>query len=317
MRPVAILAAVAAGLLLLTAAVAHAQATTSTVEVVELGPMPREVRESSGLAVSRVHGVFWTHNDSGDRPRLYALDSTAALVSVSDVRGVRARDWEALDIGPCPGGEPTWCLYIADTGDNERRRRSVELHVVPEPHPWASAPLSADVAGSRGEPPVPTRSAVSPLVSVRFAYQGGPFDVEAVAASPAGDIVLVTKGREPGVHAFTIPASEVRRVAARPEPLLLRDPVSPRIPRGHLVTGASVHPDGGVVAIRSYLAVFFFAWPLTPEPQQTAPPCPIGRPQPGGEAVAFGADGRLYLSSESPGPLVGHLLRIECPGIGS
>ena len=45
------------------------------IRVVDMGPIPREVRESSGLAVSRAYpGVFWTHNDSGDRPRLYALD---------------------------------------------------------------------------------------------------------------------------------------------------------------------------------------------------------------------------------------------------
>ena len=34
-----------------------------------------KIHESSGLAVSHRHpGLFWTHNDSGDAPRLYAFD---------------------------------------------------------------------------------------------------------------------------------------------------------------------------------------------------------------------------------------------------
>ena len=41
-------------------------------DTVEMGRMPDELRESSGLGISRTRpGVFWTHNDSGDRPRLY------------------------------------------------------------------------------------------------------------------------------------------------------------------------------------------------------------------------------------------------------
>ena len=49
----------------------------------ELGRLPPELRESSGLAVSRTQpGVLWSHNDSGDAPTLYAID----------VKGHAARD---------------------------------------------------------------------------------------------------------------------------------------------------------------------------------------------------------------------------------
>ena len=37
----------------------------------EVGAVPDELRESSGLAISRTQpGVLWSHNDSGDSPSL-------------------------------------------------------------------------------------------------------------------------------------------------------------------------------------------------------------------------------------------------------
>ena len=42
----------------------------------EIGEVPDELTESSGLAVSRTQpGVLWSHNDSGDGPNLYAMRS--------------------------------------------------------------------------------------------------------------------------------------------------------------------------------------------------------------------------------------------------
>lgn len=40
------------------------------------------ISESSGLVASRTHdGVFWTHNDSGDAPRIFAIDRSGALLA--------------------------------------------------------------------------------------------------------------------------------------------------------------------------------------------------------------------------------------------
>lgn len=284
---------------------AQERGPAAPVRVVDLGPIPRQVRESSGLAVSRRHpGIFWTHNDSGDGPKLYALDATASLVGVVEVEGVDARDWEALDIGPCPGGAPTggWCLYVADTGDNDRRRPSVAVYVVPEPDPRGGV------------------RRVKAASAVRFRYQGGPFDVEALATSPAGDLVLVTKGREARISVFEIPAAEVARAGASGETLLLRSPVTlpvaPDLLSGRWVTGASFGPGGAVLALRTYTEVYFYRWPLSPTPAQAAPVCRLGRLEPSGEAIALSQEGRIYLTSETLPGRTGHLLEIECAGIG-
>src|SRR4051794_6987818 len=42
----------------------------------------REITESSGLAASRKHpGVFWTHNDSGNGPYIFAITRDGHLLA--------------------------------------------------------------------------------------------------------------------------------------------------------------------------------------------------------------------------------------------
>ena len=106
-------------------------------DTVDLGIMPGELAESSGLAVSRAHlGVLWSHNDSGDGPRIYQIDTAASLGSIFTVTDAQAVDWESMDIGPCPaleavGEPPEWCIFAADVGDNARQRVTLTIYVVP------------------------------------------------------------------------------------------------------------------------------------------------------------------------------------------
>ena len=125
----------------------------------------QRVKESSGVAVSRAHpGVLWTHNDSADGAYVYATDLTGADRGFVRIEGARAVDWEDIALGPCPARRGA-CLYIADTGDNDRTRRSVVIYAVPEPDP-------------PGKGTGPVRSA--PAAALRIKYSGGPDDVEAI-----------------------------------------------------------------------------------------------------------------------------------------
>src|SRR5207253_735177 len=112
-------------------------------EVVARGiSLPEPIRESSGLSESRTHpGVYWTHNDSGHGPDVFALNSSGVQLGKVRVTGAQNRDWEDIASGPCPAGGGT-CLYLADTGNNASSegekgkghgRQEVTLVVVPEP----------------------------------------------------------------------------------------------------------------------------------------------------------------------------------------
>lgn len=284
-------------------------AASTPTSVVDRGPIPAVLRESSGLAVSRAYpGVYWSHNDSGDRPRLYALDDTVGLVATVDVAGAEALDWEDMDIGPClgaaaaPGDEADdWCIYLADTGDNARRRRAVTVYVVPEPDPYSAEPGGEAVA------------------AVHFDYRDGPFDAEALAVTAVGDLVVATKGRTGDMWVFEIPSADVSRVAADGDTLTLTNGKRLAIDRdvtvGRSLTGGSIDFGGSILALRTYTEVYFYEWPIIDAPVPSAPVCFLGSLEPGGEAIAFLRDGHILLTSESPGSRVGHVLEIECAGL--
>ena len=91
------------------------------------------VTESSGVVSSSLApGVYWTHNDSGDGPFLYATDSAGRDLGAIRVAGVGARDWEEVAAGPCFVA-PGRCFYVGDIGDNAEQRPNIVVYRVAEP----------------------------------------------------------------------------------------------------------------------------------------------------------------------------------------
>ena len=91
-----------------------------------------ELVELSGLAAGRsAEGVLWAHNDSGDRPRLFALGLDGSDRGAFEVEGADAVDWEDMAAGPGPDGSPH--LFVADVGDNAESRPEVAVYRIPEP----------------------------------------------------------------------------------------------------------------------------------------------------------------------------------------
>tara|TARA_B100001123_G_scaffold249419_1_gene278414 strand:- start:214 stop:1194 length:981 start_codon:yes stop_codon:yes gene_type:complete len=269
------------------------------IEIVQLGLIPAELNESSGLGVSQEHpGVFWTHNDSGDEARVYALDERAMLVATVAVDGVEARDWEAMTLGRCPHESERSCLYAADIGDNRARREQVEIHVIEEPDP-----ADGDIV-------------VAAVASLTITYPDGPHDAEGIAVTPAGDLVIVTKEQVRSTLVFTLPADQVRAAlesgatltpaAGRPLPIV------PDREIRRYATGATFTLPGDRLVIRTYRELFVFTWPLEPDAQPLAEPCFLGQLDPQGEAIGAEDDGWLVLTSESPGRRRGGLHRVRC-----
>lgn len=72
-----------------------------------------QINEASGLAASRLHpGVLYTHNDSGDRARIFALDSEdGRMLAQYQVLPADHHDWEDMAVGVCPSKAGS-CIYI-------------------------------------------------------------------------------------------------------------------------------------------------------------------------------------------------------------
>lgn len=97
--------------------------------------------ELSGIVRSRSDkNVFWVHNDSGDQPRVFAIDSSGNFYQSDRYRnyegiligGATNVDWEDITM------DNKGNLVVADVGNNGNDRKDLVLYVVPEPSPAAS-----------------------------------------------------------------------------------------------------------------------------------------------------------------------------------
>lgn len=267
--------------------------------VVLLGKLsdPR-LAEASGVAPSQANpGLYWTIDDSGNPPDLYAIDSTGTLRADFSIAGSTNVDWEEVAVGPCGNQR---CVYIADTGDNFERRSDVVLYRVKEPVVVPDA-----------------RAAVQRLEGaewVRLVYPDHPHDVEAMAVTASGEILLVTKGRSGGVLLFTVPADAW--VSGRTVTAVRKDslPIVAAEGVGRLVTGMAISPDGKRVVVRTYRDLYPFEirpdGRFTPLGKPTA--CDIHGREPQGEGITFRSDRKLLLTSERGLFKAGTLTELEC-----
>ena len=187
------------------------------------------IDESSGVSAgARDTRYFFTHNDSGDSARFFAVDRTGATLATFDVEGARSEDWEDMARG-LNEGRPV--LFFADIGDNFRRRPSVTVYEVLEPDPDEG---DADVKVLRRH---------------ELRYEDGPHDAETLLVHPRdsrmwvvtkepggvgglyfadhgmlrrqGDVRLDSLVRRPGAYARAVTAGEIRADGRR---VVLRTP---------------------------------------------------------------------------------------------
>jgi hypothetical protein len=238
--------------------------------------------ELSGLVASPDQpGVLWTHNDSGDRPRVFAIRADGRLLADLDVPGAEAVDWEDIALGPDPGAPGRHALYLGDIGDNQSSRAAIDVYRVPEP-------AVGDAPGT---------GTTAPAVRLRLRYPDGAHDAETLLVDPrTGELAVVTKQLSGESGVYVVPHPPVRggertlRLAARLH-----------LGLGGMATAGDVSADGRVVAVRTYTG--FVAWRKRPGASLAATvrrtPChgrtsfPAERQ---GEALALDRHGTSFLT---------------------
>ena len=263
------------------------------------GYLPSSLRESSGVAVSRrQEGVLWSHNDSDNENRLYAINLQGVELATFRVKNAENRDWDDIAIGPCPRQNGD-CLYIADTGDNLHRRETVSIYVIPEPV------ISSEERGTLRD--------TEHIQQIDFRYEDGPQDVEAMAVGPRGEILLVTKGRTAPIRAYVISRLQL---LAGPE-TIARSKIDPGIQRlrmlGRWVTGGAMSPSGKRVVLRTYTELFFYTYDESGFLMPQGDPCFIGASEPQGEGVDFLDENAVILTSETLPGRPGPITLVRCP----
>lgn len=258
-----------------------------------------QLHEVSGLAASPLHpDTLWMLNDGGNDARLYAVSSRGGKLATLRIAGIANTDWEdiaAFDLD----GHPY--LLIADTGDNGGLRKTLQLHVVPEPSQLVDA-------------------TVEPAWSIVFRWPDGARDCEAVTVDAAsGQVLLVSKKREPP-ELFALPlrprtggtlvARKLGVLAGVPQGDADEVRINPALARiRSQVTAADIARDRHAMAVLTYRDVLIYHrrsredWAHAVSRMPEIHPLPW---LPQAEALGWSTDSHaLYATGElSPAPLL-------------
>lgn len=243
------------------------------------------ISESSGLTASRLTpGAYWTHNDSGDGPFIYAFDTRGASLAVFRVAGAQARDWEDMASGPGPQRNKPY-LYLGDIGDNNRARSEIIVYRVIEP---------AMVKSTKARP-----ATTEPVEAIRLRYPDGSHDAETLLVHPTtGNIYIITK--------VTLANAVVYEAAApltADKPITMRRIGEVRVPSlfGGVLTGGSISPDGRRVALCDYFQGYELVLPAGAKDfneiwKQKIANFDVGKREQG-EAITYRLDGKALLTT--------------------
>jgi hypothetical protein len=247
---------------------------------------PSLVKECSGMVQSlRYNGIFWALGDGGSGAAIVPVTADGKLArgwtGPVAVTGCKNFDWEDLAL------DDRGNLIIADVGNNSGRRKQLMLHFTPEPRP-----------GVRSV--VPTRT-----LRVHYADQktaSPDYDCEAVFCA-GGRIYLLTKHRtDSRTRLYRLEGDST----ARSNPLRLVDSFD----IGGMVTAADASPNGKMVAVLTYTALWVFEYDRASGSifRKSVRKTPIFAWQ--AEAVAWDGNDSLVIGNES-----GQLFRVALPAM--
>ncbi|MCH2110989.1 MAG: hypothetical protein MK135_16850 [Polyangiaceae bacterium] len=227
------------------------------------------MNEISGLIQHSSQGnIFWTHNDSGDKARFYAIKSDGSLVATYNLPPhIKAKDIEDIAWQEENGRR---YILLADIGDNKRNRPYVQLYRVPEPR----LPTSSDEKTLQ----------LDEVEVMTLHYPDQPQDAEALVVMPrSGEILIFSKHllQQP----TTYKASEFAKDARLQVETTLTF-VDAKLPL-QATTAADISSDGHWLLMRTYLGVFGFRRKSNHLPFTNAG-CPLqSQVEAQGEAIAF------------------------------
>jgi hypothetical protein len=138
------------------------------------------ISESSGLAVDPSGSLYWTVNDSGDRGVAYGIGLDGTVQGTLNFRA-QPRDVEAVAVY----GDQ---LYVADIGDNTRKRRFVRVYFFTNPR---------------------ANGLTVTYQAYDFRYPDGPHNAETLLVDESGRLFIVTKARKAGI--YEAPANPKRK----------------------------------------------------------------------------------------------------------
>lgn len=236
-----------------------------------------QVNESSGICISlRKQGFYWTHNDSGDGPNLYAFDEQGNDWGTYTLDGAQAIDWEDIASTTVQGMK---YIYVGDIGDNARKRNDIKVYRLQEPKIRKGT------------------HTLKKFDTFILKYPDQSHDAETLLVFPNGDIQIVTKSMD---GKSTIYAAK----SAQPERVYTMEKIGELSFEGggimnRFATGGEVDPIKKRVVVRTYTHAYIWQSDDLNNWHRTTPIKVVLPVEKQGEAICFDhAARRLITTSE-------------------
>lgn len=257
------------------------------------------LEEASGLAESISNpGYLWTHNDSGDKARLFLITTDGSIKAVVNLANIKNRDWEDIAIGPGPEEGKNY-IYIGDIGDNESEFIYKHIYRIEEP---TINPTTKDTT-------------IQQVDVITFKYPEGLRDAESLMLDPLTKDLFIISKRELRCNVYRLPFPQSTSDTLSAELAIERIEFDETINGDTVKNGGEIlvkgyHPKyyyqivaadislpGDEILIKSYSSVFY--WKR--EPNETivdaikrTPIMLPYNPEPQGEAITFDLSGEGY-----------------------
>ena len=255
-----------------------------------------EINESSGLILSQRNAdCFWTHNDSGDAPRLFLIHRDGRTIARVKIEGATAIDWEDITMATINGSPK---LIVGDIGGNAQKRDQVTLYVISEPK----------FAFDAQKPLTPIESSASVDTTVEVTFVGGVTNYEGLAVDANAKSIVIFEKALLGARVYSLPLPSLSKKKLKVQATEIGQTSVP------YACACDISKDSRSMVVTTYLVGFLFArrskangmleeWSETFQRDPTEFPLPKLRQT---EAVCFSADGKsIFLTSEhTPTPLV-------------
>lgn len=195
-----------------------------------------QINQASGLAMSWDNpGILWTHNDKTLGNVLFALDEAG------NTRGQFIIDksvWDCEDIAVGPGPDLNLSyIYLADIGDNDRRRNVCSIIRFPEPHLNPNTDIATDT--------------LHHFDTIRFSFPDGSRDAETLLLDPSTRDLFVISKRDANARIYRIPYPQ-NTVEINTAELVSSI-------RMTMVVSGDISMDGHNILLKTYGSVYYWS----------------------------------------------------------
>ena len=241
-----------------------------------------QINEASGIAASKKNiGVLWTHNDSGDSARIFAINTHGKLLGVYHIDGITNRDWEDIEVGPGPISGKEY-IYISETGDNDAKYKKKYIYRVPEP--------VVDTNQTN------VYETLEDCDVITFKYPDDPRDAETLIVDPLTKDIYVVSKREKNVNVYLLSYPQLLDKTVTTK-YMLTLPFT-------MAVGGDISYNGKEILIKTYDTVYYWkrntgqsVADALKDKYYTLPY--VREPQGEGIGWSYDADGYYTISEES------------------